>query len=107
MGSKEKYVGERSHRVDRVPAREREVAVTEPQDAARRGGRRDRKQDEKYERVRNEGVTDLRSRVPTVRTGRECNTTKQGHQGTTSQIARRPNGTRIDGASELSDRANR
>ena len=34
-----------------------------------------------------EGVTDFCSQAPIERTRRECNTSKQGYQGTTSQIA--------------------
>ena len=68
------------------------MAVTEPQDATRRDGGRIADKPRSANASDTDGVTDFRSRAPTERTRRECNTRKQGHQGTTSQIARSPYG---------------
>ena len=74
----------------RVQARDRGGAVTEPRDATRRGVGRIVDKAGSTKVSDSERVTDFRSRAPTERTRRECNTRKQGHQGTTSQIAQSP-----------------
>ena len=81
----------------RVQARDRGGAVTEPRDAVKRGGGRIVNKRRSTNGSDSKGVTNFRSRAPTERTRRECNTRKQGHQGTTSEIARSPLGNVLTG----------
>ena len=96
-GDDQKGGGERVKGSSRMRARDRGVAVTGPRDAAKRGGGRIVDKLRSTNASDSEGVTDFRSRTPTERTRRECNTRKRGHQGTTSQIARSPLGNVLTG----------
>ena len=82
--------GQAKYGSSRVRARDRGEAVTEPRDAAKRGVGRIVDKPRSTNASDGGEVTDFRSRAPTERTRRECNTRKPGHQGTTSQIAPSP-----------------
>ena len=75
-------MGERSHRVERVPAKDRGVAVTVPQDAQKRGRRKGRQARPRSTNATDRTeITDFRGGVLTKTPRKGCNTRKQGHKG--------------------------